>query len=184
MAQTSSQPLKGSLDPDRKPPHSLGAEMSVLGAMILSKEAIGQVIPILTEDCFFHPAHRMVFKALIELYSQNEPPDVVLLRRQLQRMGVMDDVGGPQFLAQLMSAVPSAANVEYYATTVRDLYMLRKLISACNDTLAEAFSDAYKTKEVLDYIEKRLSDYDKLYFDSYMFKKGNDSHHRTSGFFL
>jgi replicative DNA helicase len=141
---------------DRKPPHSLSTEMSVLGAMMLNKEATGQIIPILGEDCFFHPAHRMVFRALLTLYQQGDPPDPILLRRELQRAGTLEEIGGPEFLGRLLTSTPSASNAEYYAKIVREKYMLRRLIQSCNETLEESFTDAYETSEVLDRAEKRL----------------------------
>lgn len=156
MAQTNSQSGDGSAHGDRKPPHSLSAEMSVLGAMLLSKEAIGQIIPILQEDCFFHPAHRIIFRTLLDMYQQGQPPDPIPLRRELQRNGVLEEVGGPDFLGKLMMATPSAANAEYYAHIVRDQHMLRRLIQACNETLEESFTDAYQTNEVLDRAEQRV----------------------------
>lgn len=123
---------------------------------MLSKEAIGEVIPILKEDCFFHPAHRIAFRALISLYNERQPADVVILKRELQRMGAWEDVGGAAFMARLMSATPSAANAEHYAKIVREQHMLRRLIQACNETLEESFTDAYQTKEVLDRAEQRI----------------------------
>ncbi len=144
------------IDMDRTPPHSLSAEVSVLGAMLLSKEAIGQVIPILKEECFYQPAHRLVFRSLISLYEKGDPPDPVLLKQELQRAGVLDEIGGPAFLAKLMVAVPSPGNVEYYAKMVREQHMLRKLILSCNETLEEAFSATFPTDEILDRAEKRV----------------------------
>ncbi|NLX06790.1 MAG: replicative DNA helicase [Phycisphaerae bacterium] len=143
---------------DRQVPHSLSAEMSVLGAMMLAKEAVGLVIPILKEDCFFRPEHRIIFRALVSLYQEGQPSDPVVLRRELKRMGALDQVGGPQFIAQLLSSVPSAANVEYYGKIVRDTFMLRRLIQACNDTLQETYTDALATQELLDNAEKRIFD--------------------------
>jgi len=130
--------------------------MSVLGAMMLSKEAIGEVIPILKEESFFNPAHRIIYKALIDLYQEGQPPDVVLLRRELQRKELLDQVGGPQYLGRLLVATPSAANIEFYAKIVRDQFMLRRLIQACNESLEESFTDAFETKEVLDRAEQRI----------------------------
>jgi len=125
---------------------------------MLSKEAIGEVIPILRAEAFFNPAHRSIFQALIDLYQQGQPPDAVLLRRELQQKGILDDIGGPQYLGRLLVATPSAANVEYYAKIVRDQFMLRRLIYACNESLEESFTDAYDTKEILDRAEKRIFD--------------------------
>ncbi len=130
--------------------------MSVLGAMLLSKEAIGQVIPIVKEEYFFLPAHRLIFQALLKLYTQNVPPDPQLLKNQLQKMEALEQIGGASYIARLLSAVPSAANVEYYANNVRDRYILRELIRTCNETLNEAFSDAFDAKEVIENAEKRM----------------------------
>ncbi len=149
-------PSVGPIAGDRNPPHSINAEMSVLGSMMLNKEAIGQVIPLLSEDSFYFPAHRLLYRTLLGLYEKGEPPDPVLVRRELQRAGLLDEVGGPQFLAKLMVAVPSATNIEYYARMVRDQFMLRRLITASNQTLEEAFSDAYQTNEILDRAEQRV----------------------------
>lgn len=156
MSPTNGKIATESFDSDRKPPHSLSAEMNALGAMILSKEAIGQVIPIVKEDCFFHPPNRLIFKALIDLYTDNKPPDPVLLRRHLKQKGALEDAGGAEYIGRLMASVHSAANVEHYASTVRDLFLLRKLISACNESLQEAYSDSRETQKIFENIENRI----------------------------
>ncbi len=156
MDQTNNPSGGTAVNGDRKPPHSLSTEMSVLGAMMLNKEATGLIIPILTEECFFHPAHRMVFRALLTLYQQGDPPDPILLRRELQRSGALVEIGGPEFLGRLLTSTPSASNAEYYAKIVREKFMLRRLIQSCNETLEESFTDAFETSEVLDRAEKRL----------------------------
>lgn len=143
---------------DRQVPHSLSAEMSVLGSMLLAKEATGQIIPILTEECFFRPEHRLVFQSLIGLYKDGSPSDPIALRHELKRNGSIKQIGGPEYIAQLMTSVPSAANVEHYAKIVREKYMLRRLIETCSETLHEAFADAMPTGEVLDLAEKRIFD--------------------------
>ncbi len=156
MSKQNEDKINNPLDSDRKPPYSLSAEMSVLGAMLLSKEAISQIIPIIKEEAFFHPPHRLIFRALLKIYTENQPPDPVLLRRELERMGVLEEIGGPQYLAKLMSVVTSPTNVEYYAKTVRELYLLRKLIQNCLETIEEAYSDTYETNLILDRAEQRI----------------------------
>lgn len=137
-------------------PCSLSTEMSVLGAMMLSDEAIAQVIPILTEEAFFMPKHRIIYRAIITLYSVLEPRDVVILRRELERAAALEEIGGAKYLGQLMQSVPSAANAKYYAEIVREKYMLRRLIQAASKMLEEAYSDAHPTGEVLDLAELRI----------------------------
>jgi replicative DNA helicase len=143
---------------DRQVPHSLSAEMSVLGAMLIDKDkvATGQVIPILSEETFFRPEHRLIYRALIDLYKQGQPTDPVLLRRELQRMGILTQIGGAEYIARLMGSVPSAANVEHYAKIVREKHMLRRLIQACAESLHEAANDALPTNDVLDQAEQRI----------------------------
>jgi replicative DNA helicase len=143
---------------DRKPPQAINAEMSVLGAMMLSREAISQVIPILREECFYHPSHALIYRHLLKLYEQGQPADPILLRRELQRHEVLDEVGGAQYIGQLMITTPAASNIEYYANVVRDHYMLRRLIQACHETLDESFNDSKPTKEILDRAESRVFD--------------------------
>lgn len=142
--------------PDKPLPHSMPAEISLLGSMLLSREAIGEVIPLLKEEAFFNPSHRLIFRALIRLYTSNQPPDPVILCRELERMGVLDQVGGPQYIAKLMTAVSSPANATYYAKTVRELYLLRQLIQNCFEIIEEAYSDAYETENILDRAEQKI----------------------------
>ncbi len=149
--------VSGTISPERQPPYSISDELSVLGAMLLSKEAIGQVIPIIkNSEYFFLPANRIIFEALLDLYMQNIPPDPQLLKNQLKKREALEQIGGAAYIAKILSAVPSAANVEYYAYNVRDKYILRKLINVCNETLSEAFSDAFDAKEVIENAEKRI----------------------------
>ena len=86
---------------DRLPPHSLAAERSVLGSMILEREAISLVIPILQEECFYLPEHHWIFGALVNLYEQQKPPDPLVLCDELQRTDVLDRVGGTWSIAEL-----------------------------------------------------------------------------------
>ncbi len=141
---------------DRLPPHSLSAERSVLGSMILEREASALVIPILQEECFYLPEHRWIFRALINLYEQQKPPDPLVLCEELQRTDVLDRIGGKVYIAELMNAVPSATNVEYYAKIVRDKWMLRELIRANNTILQEAYHQSEQTQEVLDRAEQLI----------------------------
>jgi len=141
---------------DRIPPHSLSAERSVLGSMILEREAVGQAIGLLKEECFYTPEHRLIFRALLELYDQNKPSDPVLLRQQLEQSQALEKVGGAEYLVRLMHAVPSAANIEHYAKVVRDKWMLRELILVAGKILQEAYSHNDDPQELLDRAEQKI----------------------------
>ena len=104
---------------DRTPPQDLEAEMSVLGGMILSKDAIADVVEVLRGNDFYKPAHQTVFDAVIDLYGRGEPADPVTVASELNKRGELSRIGGAPYLHSLMSSVPTAANAGYYARIVR-----------------------------------------------------------------
>ena len=116
--------------PDRVQPHSLEAEVSVLGACLISKDAVITVLELLKPDDFYRNAHRVVFEAVQALASANEPVDAVTVTEWLARHARLDEVGGAAALYDLTDQVPTAANAGYYARVVRDRSLLRKLIDA------------------------------------------------------
>lgn len=112
------------------PPRNEEAERAVLGAMMLEREAIAEVTGILREDDFYFSANRKIFDTIVELDSKNEPVDRITLATALTRKGLIDEVGGADYLHRLDSDVITTANVEYYARDVRDKAMLRRLVNA------------------------------------------------------
>jgi replicative DNA helicase len=143
---------------DRLPPSAIDAEMCVLGSLMLDREAIGQVIPLLDRDAFYQVDHQIIFDVLLKLYDQNKPVDAVILREELSRRQLLDEVGGTAYLAQILSSVPSAAHVMHYAGIVREKSLLRQLIAASNDVLRDAYAPHEKADLVLDKAEKRIFD--------------------------
>lgn len=117
-------------DPGRVPPHDMSAERSVLGGMMLSKDAIADVVEILKGVDFYRPAHEMVFDAILDLFSRSEPADAITVAAELERRGELGRVGGPPFLHDLTSSVPTAANAGFYAEIVSELAVRRRLVSA------------------------------------------------------
>ncbi|MFY9263073.1 MAG: replicative DNA helicase [Arcanobacterium sp.] len=113
---------------ERTPPNDLDAERSVLGGMMLSKDALADVSEILDRDDFYRPAHAEIFSTILSLFAGGQPADAVTVAAELQRQGILDQVGGRTLLYDLVSAVPTAANAGYYATIVRDQAMLRRLV--------------------------------------------------------
>ncbi|MEA5153369.1 replicative DNA helicase [Raineyella sp.] len=116
--------------PDRQPPQDLVAEQSVLGAMMISKDAIAEVIELVHSDDFYKPAHELIFDAILHLYSLGEPADAITVAEQLTKRGEIARVGGHTYLYDLVASVSVAANAGYYAQIVRDKAVLRRLVQA------------------------------------------------------
>ncbi|MGV1006611.1 MAG: replicative DNA helicase [Candidatus Nanopelagicales bacterium] len=115
---------------DRTPPADLEAERAVLGAMLLSKDAIADVVESLKEEDFYRPAHASVFSAILELYGKGEPADPVMVAGELTRNGEITRIGGAPYIYELVSAVPTAANAGYYARIVHERAILRRMVTA------------------------------------------------------
>jgi replicative DNA helicase len=116
---------------DRQPPHDVDAEQRVLGGMLMSAAAIGDVVEIIGPTDHYRPAHQIVHETILELYSRGEPIDPVTVATELTRQGKIAMVGGAPYLHTLIASVPTAANAGYYARIVRLWAILRRLIEVC-----------------------------------------------------
>src|SRR3954453_19119652 len=125
---------RGSVGPredyGRTPPQDLAAEQSVLGGMLLSKDAVADVIEVLRGNDFYRPAHETIFEAVLDLYGRGEPADAVTVADELTKRGHLARIGGAAYLHPLISGVPTAANAGYYARIVRERAVLRRLVEA------------------------------------------------------
>jgi replicative DNA helicase len=117
-------------DYGRQPPQDLAAEQSVLGGMLLSKDAIADVLERLRPSDFYKPAHQSVYDAILDLYGRGEPADAVTVAAELDRRGLLRRIGGAPYLHTLISTVPTAANAGYYAGIVAEKALLRRLVEA------------------------------------------------------
>ena len=117
-------------DYGRQPPQDLAAEQSVLGGMLLSKDAIADVLERLRPSDFYRPAHQNVYDAILDLYGRGEPADAVTVAAELDRRGLLRRIGGAPYLHTLISTVPTAANAGYYAGIVAEKALLRRLVEA------------------------------------------------------
>ena len=115
---------------DRTPPQDLLAEQSVLGAMLMSKDAIADVVEVLRGSDFYRPAHELVYDAILDLYGRGEPADAITVAAELTRRGAIGRVGGAPYLHDLLASVSIAANAGYYAEIVREKAILRRLVDA------------------------------------------------------
>jgi replicative DNA helicase len=116
--------------PDRTPPQDIAAEQSILGAMLLSKDAIADVVETLREGDFYRPAHQLIYAAILDLYGRGEPADAITVSSELTRIGELGRVGGAPYLHTLVASVPTAANAGYYARIVQERAVLRRLVEA------------------------------------------------------
>ncbi|MFC8825460.1 replicative DNA helicase [Streptomyces sp. NPDC057137] len=115
---------------ERVPPQDLDAEQSVLGGMLLSKDAIADVVEIIKGHDFYRPAHETVFQAILDLYAKGEPADPITVAAELTKRGEITRVGGASYLHTLVQSVPTAANASYYAEIVHERAVLRRLVEA------------------------------------------------------
>ncbi len=115
---------------DRVPPQDVAAEQSVLGSMLLSKDAIGECSEIVQSVDFYRPAHETIHEAVVDLYSRGEPVDAITVADELSKRGDLSRVGGTTYLHQLIASVPTAANASFYAQIISERAMLRRLVEA------------------------------------------------------
>ena len=138
---------------ERVPPHNIEAEESVLGSMLLSKDAIAEVLELLREDDFYRPAHRTVFRSILELYGHGDAVDAVTVQEELRRNGALADIGGAPFLHTLVASVPTAANAGYYARIVKEAGVLRRLIDVGTQIVQLGFETPQDTERAVDIAE-------------------------------
>jgi len=117
----------------RIPPYNIEAEESLLGAMLISRDAVASVLVIVKSDDFYRKQNQEIFDAILELYSKGEPADAITIADHLKKKGLLEEIGGKTFLHSLISNIPLAANAEYYGRIVRNHSILRKLIYAATD---------------------------------------------------
>jgi replicative DNA helicase len=141
---------------DRLPPHSIEAEMCVLASMMLDREIIGQSIQLIDRESFYQADHQIIFDVLLKLYEQNRPIDSVILFEELVKRQLLEEVGGTQYIAQILNSVPSAAHGLHYAGIVHEKAMLRQLIAASNDILRDSYAPYEHADVVLDKAERRI----------------------------
>jgi replicative DNA helicase len=140
----------------RLPPQAVEAERAVLGAMMLGEDAVARVIETLDESCFYRDAHRKVFEAVITLFDQSEPADLVTVREVLKSAGHLDAVGGELYLAELLDEVATTANVEHYARIVLESAIKRKLINSLTGVITDAFDSGEDASDLLDRAEQSI----------------------------
>lgn len=146
---------------ERVPPQNVEAEAAVLGAVLLDRDALVKAFEVLRPEHFYRETHQRIFTACQELFERNEPVDLITLANELTRRQQLEPMGGSPYLASLVEAVPTAANVLYHASIVRGKALLRELIGACTSVISSCYEEAEPTETVLDRAETRVFDVSK-----------------------
>lgn len=140
------------------PPHSIEAEQSILGAMILDKEAINTAIESIKAEDFYKEANKEVFEAILGLFNKNEPVDLITLSEELKRRDTLESIGGVTYLANLSSGVATTANTKYYCKIVDEKSILRRLIKSSNEIMGKAYEDTEDIGAIIEKAEKNIFD--------------------------
>jgi replicative DNA helicase len=141
---------------ERIPPHSDDAEKSVLGSIILDKEALFEVLEILSPEDFYSEMHREIYRAVVALYRKGESVDMLTVSEELKKRNTLEMAGGRSYIAQLSSMVPSTANAAQYAKIVSEKALLRSLINASSEIMEQAYQATMEPEEVLDQAEQAV----------------------------
>ncbi len=138
------------------PPQNLEAEQAVLGSILIDKNAIFRVSDRLMSDDFYAPAHEKIYEAILELFDKHQPIDIMSLTNRLKEKGILADVGGSTYLAELTNQVTTASHLDHYAKIVREKKVLRDLIEASSQISEDAFEPTKEVDDILDGIEQKI----------------------------
>ncbi len=138
------------------PPQNIEAEESVLGALMLEKDAVIKVADILVASDFYKPAHAQIYGAIIALYERHEPVDILTVTGRLKEDGKLEPIGGSSYLTKLVSSVPTASHVGHYAKIVKEKKVLRDLVSAGSEITEHAMNPDDDVEQLLDTIEQKI----------------------------
>ena len=141
---------------ERTPPQDVIAEQSVLGGMLLSKDAISDVVEILRERDFYRPAHELIYDAIVDLYGRGEPADPVTVAAELTKRGDLVRAGGAPYLHTLISSVPTAANAGYYAKIIRERAIMRRLVEAGTKIVQLGYTDEGEVDDAVDQAQAEV----------------------------
>ena len=142
--------------PEKVPPHNLEAEESVLGSMMLSPEAIAEVTEVVEADDFYRSSHRRIYESLLTVYARGEPVDAITAVEELKRRDLLEGVGGPLRIHELVEGVPTPAGAAYYARIISELALLRRLIHAASEIMEMAYSVPEDPNRTADAAEARI----------------------------
>jgi replicative DNA helicase len=148
--------MSGELFLDRIPPQNIEAEQAVLGAILLNGDALITAMERVTSEDFYRGSHQRIFESILELAEDGEPVDLVTLTAKLHNKQQLEDIGGVTYLSELANAVPTAANVDYYAAIVEEKSMLRRLIRTATQIVSNGYASSDDVGDMLNEAEARI----------------------------
>ncbi len=148
--------LGAALEAGKLPPQAPELEQAVLGALMLERNAVNEAIDILQPESFYVEAHRRIFGAILALFRNDQPIDILTVTEELKKRGELDIVGGPFYISQLTNKVASSANVEYHARIISQKHIMRELIRISAETMRDAYDDSADVFDLLDKTEQDL----------------------------
>jgi replicative DNA helicase len=141
---------------EKLPPQNIEAEQSLLGCLLLDKEAIFKIIDIIQAEDFYHNNHKFIFESMLDLFNNQEPIDIVTLSNRLEEKKMIQNVGGRTYLAQLSNTVATSANTTYYANLIQKKATLRRLQVSASEIMDLSFEEEREIDDVLDQAEKKI----------------------------
>ena len=144
------------ISPDKLPPQNIDAERSLLGAILLDREAINKVADHLSPQDFYHRGHQLIYEAVMSLFEKREPIDLLNLSNKLEEMGVLEQVGGVAYITSLANSVPTSAHINSYAKIVQKKKMLRDMIDAAHHIIGLSSNEDNDVENMLDEAEQKL----------------------------
>ncbi len=140
----------------RVPPQSNEAEMALLGSIMLRPDVIIEITDFVSPESFYSEKHRMIMRAMLELFGKSSPIDMISVSAILRDKGVLEQIGGATYLSELVNTVPSAANAKHYAELVQKKYLMRNLIMCSEDISRLGYDESGELESILDQAEKRI----------------------------
>ena len=140
------------------PPHDEDADQAVLGSMLTDNDAVMAAVEVLKEDAFYREDNKIIYQAILNLYSKSEPIDIITLKDELESMGKFEQVGGFEYLASLPDKVPTTANVQKYIKIVEEKSVLRNLIKTANEIIELGYNPTEDVEDIMDGAEKKIFD--------------------------
>lgn len=138
------------------PPQALDMEEAVLGALLLEKDALHRILDILQPHMFYKDANKFIYEAILELFQNSEPVDILTVKNSLKQAGTLNKTGGAYYLTELTSRVASAANIEYHARVIAEKFILRSLIKVSDEVIKDAYDETTDVFDLLDKTEQSL----------------------------
>jgi replicative DNA helicase len=141
---------------DRIPPNNQEAEIATLGALLLDSDSLGTVVQYLRPDDFYKTAHQRIFQGILKLFERNEAIDLITLTEELRNENLLDACGGAAYISRLTSAVPTSANIRYYAQIVQDCSIRRNLSRIASSIVSDSFDDTREVRLIIEEAERQI----------------------------